>query len=316
MTKIIKLFENGVVENGDRKFTRLVGGFNEKDVIISDLQIAQLLGYGKGARSVRQRISENIKHFEEGLHILDIAKRVPEQDTLKETLISLGYSKQSLTQAKNIYILSKAGFLLYLKFAEGEKAIEIYKDFLEDYFKTKAENESMKESIEITIEQLEEEKAMLYGKSVMAKTEEERLEISRMIERKNEQIIKLEKSKTQKEVIKKLESKIHIGELIENGKSDYDIGKFAKILNIKGLGRNKMFEWLKDEKLLMKDNVPYQQYVKYFSVIPVVNSNGYTNYKTLLKPKGVDYIMKRLIGKGKIVTKSVEDVLNELEGIA
>ena len=167
----LELFTNGkVVTKDGREFTRLVGGFGEGKPVISDKQVSELLGYKKGAREVRDRVAKNLKHFETGLHIEDL-QRVGENDTFIDTLISLGYAKQSITQAKNIYIFSQAGFLLFLKFAEGDKAVEIYKSFIEDYFKTKAENKVMKLTIEEEIEKLKEDKKFLLGAMFMENDE-------------------------------------------------------------------------------------------------------------------------------------------------
>lgn len=308
----IKLFTEGTVEAQERIFTRLVGGFGEDKPTITVKQISDLMGYD--VKVVNQTINRNIEEFtkEEGF-ILDL-KEITESDHNLEILKSIGYSKMSVSKAKNIYILSQAGFLLYLKFAEGNRAIELYKSFMEDYFKTKAENESMKDAIEKTLEQLKEEKAMLLGKTIMSASDSEKIELLQMVENKNNQIIELEKSMSESATIEKLSSKLELADAIENSKSNYDIGKLSKVLNIKGIGRNKMFEWMKDTKLLMKDNSPYQQYMEYFSVIPVITPHGYTTYKTLVKPKGVDFIMKRLIKDGKLISKSVEQVLDELEG--
>lgn len=310
MSKEIKLFTNGVVENKDRKFTRLVGGFGDDSPIMTTKQIAELMGYDN--KIVNKTINRNISSFEVGVDILDIKNSVPEWNSLNEILKNEGYSKQSISNSKNIYLLSKSGFLLYLKFAEGEKAVEIYKDFLEDYFQTRAENEHMKKSIQGVLDDLQQERAILIGKTVIAKNETERLEAIQLLENKNKQIIELEKSLSEEELIKKLESKLHIGEVIENSKSDYDIGTFAKILNIQGMGRNKMFEWLRNEKILMENKIPYQQYMKYFTVIPVTKNN-ITNNKPLIKSHGIDFVVKRLIKSGKVITKSSKDILNELE---
>lgn len=145
----IKLFTDGKIKMNDREFTRVLGGFDNNKPSISDIQISELLGYKNGARQVRQQVERNIQHFEIGLHLLDL-QRVTHSNTLTELLISLGYAKQSITQSKNIYVFSEAGFLLYLKFAEGDKTIELYKDFIEDYFKTKAENIVMEKTLEET----------------------------------------------------------------------------------------------------------------------------------------------------------------------
>lgn len=308
----IKLFQSGMVKSKDREFTRLVGGFNENEVVISDLQVAKFLNHKNGARHVRELINRNLEYFEEGLHIIDLNKGVDQPDTLKETLISSGYSKQSIKQAKNIYILSNSGFLLYLKFAEGDKAVEIYKDFLEDYFQTKAENEHMKTGIQEQIEKWKEKKAMAFGMSIMAKSDDDRLKYLTDVEEADTQILELEKLSSKEEVIKSLQSKIHMSELIENTSDHYDIGNFAKIISINGLGRNNLFKWLREQKILQGDNIPYQKYMNYFKVIPVVNKFGKTNNKPLLKSKGVDFLVKRLIKDGKIVTKTVSQILNEL----
>nr|MDH3075631.1 Rha family transcriptional regulator [Bacillus velezensis] len=80
-----------------------------------------------------------------------------------------------------------------------------------------------------------------------------------------------------------------------------DIGSLAKVLNIKGFGRNKLFTFLKDQKILMaNNNLPYQKYMGrgLFEVKSVPTSKiGYVS-KTYLTAKGADYITD-LISKRK-----------------
>lgn len=128
----LELFTNGkVVTKDGREFTRLVGGFGEGKPVISDKQVAELLGYKKGAREVRDRVAKNLKHFTNGIHIKDLKSEVLQNDTFIDTLISLGYAKQSITQAKNIYIFSLEGFLLFLSIVEVNND---YTSFIQDYF--------------------------------------------------------------------------------------------------------------------------------------------------------------------------------------
>ncbi|MCX2823315.1 phage antirepressor KilAC domain-containing protein [Bacillus sp. H1F1] len=77
------------------------------------------------------------------------------------------------------------------------------------------------------------------------------------------------------------------------------VGTFAKALNIKGLGQNNLFIFLREKKLLMKDNQPYQTYVNrgYFKVIARTTPVG-NKPVTLVTPKGADYIAN-LINKSK-----------------
>jgi prophage antirepressor-like protein len=98
-----------------------------------------------------------------------------------------------------------------------------------------------------------------------------------------------------------------------NTNNCYDIGTYAKILESKELGRTRLFAWLKDKKILMSNNVPYQVYTKYFKVIPVVNQRtGRTDYKTLLKPVGITYIYNKLLKDGKVIEKPLEKVIEDL----
>lgn len=73
------------------------------------------------------------------------------------------------------------------------------------------------------------------------------------------------------------------------------MGDVAKILsaNFKGLGRNLLFEFLRDLEVLKVDNIPYQRYMTQsrFKVVPKV-VNGVTNEVTLVSPKGFDFIEK------------------------
>ena len=76
-----------------------------------------------------------------------------------------------------------------------------------------------------------------------------------------------------------------------------DFGHFAK--NI-GLGRNKMFERLRDMGVLMGDNIPYAEFMNrgYFRVVEGTYRNGEYNkiyQKTLITPKGQVYLQKRLV---------------------
>ena len=104
-----------------------------------------------------------------------------------------------------------------------------------------------------------------------------------------------------------------------NGKDYYDIGTYSKIIQAKDkdtnkvLGRNKLFEWLKENKILMSNNIPFQNMMGYFKVISVENKyNGHVNNKTLITPKGIKYIYKRLLKDNKVIEKDFETIISEL----
>lgn len=77
-----------------------------------------------------------------------------------------------------------------------------------------------------------------------------------------------------------------------------DMAAAAKTLAIKGMGRTKLFKFLRDHKILQKNNQPYQEQVDAgrFRVIESkwTDGNGDThiNLKTVVYQKGLDYIRK------------------------
>lgn len=80
-----------------------------------------------------------------------------------------------------------------------------------------------------------------------------------------------------------------------------NMGKMAKLLkdeNIK-IGRNRLFEWLRDNEILMSDNIPYQRYIDggYFEVKESTYETPYgtkTQQTTLVTGKGQIYITEKL----------------------
>ncbi|MGG7074376.1 phage regulatory protein/antirepressor Ant [Campylobacter sp. 9BO] len=86
---------------------------------------------------------------------------------------------------------------------------------------------------------------------------------------------------TQLERIEELEAqrqadmpKLVFAEAVEASATSALIGDFVKTLCDEGVsvGRNRIFKWLRDEKYLMADNMPYQKWLDagYFEVIPQV----------------------------------------------
>lgn len=79
-----------------------------------------------------------------------------------------------------------------------------------------------------------------------------------------------------------------------------EMSAVAKLLDYDGIGRNKLFKILRDEKILRYNNEPYQEYIDrgYFSVIEqevsVNYDNTIINKKTIVTQKGIDYIRKKL----------------------
>lgn len=81
-----------------------------------------------------------------------------------------------------------------------------------------------------------------------------------------------------------------------------DMKTMAKLLKDSNIdiGRNRLFEFLRIKKILMKDNQPYQQYVDagYFKVNEYTYTNSFgqtkTNRQTFVTGKGQLYITKKV----------------------
>lgn len=307
MNNIIKLVTKDSVNINNREFTRVMGGFNENGIVITTNQIGELLD--KRVIHINESINKNIEHFTSE-YIMDL-KVIDQTDNNLETLKSLGYTNMQIAKAKNIYILSQAGFLLYLKFAEGDKAIELYKNFIEDYFKTKAENIVMEKTLQETLKLLQDEKVFVLGSMFMEQDNAKKMDLFNRSEVLNNKIKDIEITLSKENLMEQLGDTIAIADSFTNSDGLYDIGNFAKILDIKGLGRNNLFKWLKESKILMDSNSPYATYSDYFKIIPVTK-NGFTSIKPLLKSKGISFIVKKLIKEGKIMTKSYKEIIADM----
>ena len=94
--------------------------------------------------------------------------------------------------------------------------------------------------------------------------------------------------------------KVEFFDAVAESKDAIEIASVAKVLNVPGVGRNKLFEFLRNHKILMRNNQPYQKYVDcgYFRIIEqkYERPNGDTciNIKTLVYQKGVKYIQELL----------------------
>ena len=96
-----------------------------------------------------------------------------------------------------------------------------------------------------------------------------------------------------------MQPKAEFFDAVTDSKQAIPIGDVAKILDI-GIGRNKLFEFLRQKSILTSDNRPYQKYIDsgYFRVIEQkyeVNGEVRINIKTLVFQKGIDWIRKQLV---------------------
>lgn len=111
------------------------------------------------------------------------------------------------------------------------------------------------------------------------------------------------KEKIQKE-LESAKPKIDFFNQVADSKDAIDMGSVAKVLN-NGMGRNKIFEFLRSEGILMHNNLPYQQYqdMGWFRVIEQKytkpDSSTHISTKTLVYQKGLQAIQKRILKAGE-----------------
>ena len=102
--------------------------------------------------------------------------------------------------------------------------------------------------------------------------------------------------------IEEMKPKAEFFDAVADSKTAISMNEVAKVLAIKGYGRNNLFEFLREEKILDKFNVPYQRYVDagWFRVIEqkyMKNGEQIITTKTLVYQKGVDGIRKKILGE-------------------
>lgn len=99
---------------------------------------------------------------------------------------------------------------------------------------------------------------------------------------------------------KEMKPKADFYDDVAGSKTAIPMGEVSKVLAVKGYGRNKLFQYLREEGILMKNNVPYQAYIDrgYFRVIEQTynkpDGSVVVNTKTLVYQKGLDFIRKKL----------------------
>ena len=130
----------------------------------------------------------------------------------------------------------------------------------------------------------------------MPETYVEALEQLLTTAKENERLInENETFKAEREI---LLPKAEFFDAVTDSKQAIAIGDVAKVLDM-GIGRNKLFEILRETKVLMPDNRPYQKYIDagYFRVVEQKyqkNGDTYINLKTLVFQKGIDFIRRKL----------------------
>lgn len=270
--------ENKIIKiNGQTKFMGInipivEGGFgeNQKCVLAKDIAIIHEVE----TKYVNKLINSNIKRFNSN----DLINLLSSSEELRN--FAQGNNLIGSNRTKDVFILSERGYtkLVSMMDNSNEKKWEVMDKFIEEYFTMKQiinSDERLKADLLLHIYNGGQE-------GILASKQLTELEV--------------------KEAVAPLELKIEedkplvdFGNQVSKASNSIDMGQFAKVIkdeHIK-LGRNQLFDWMRDNDYLRKNNEPYQQYINQ----NIFETKEYT-YKT---PYGVKTGIKTLVtGKGQI----------------
>lgn len=186
-------------------------------------------------------------------------------------VLSSYYSDQN--RELPMYVMNKDGFTLLVMGYTGETAMKFKEDYIEAFNKME---ETIKNGGFNVPKSFRE--ALLLAAEQQAQIEQQQMRIEEM------------------------KPKEEFFDQVTDSKDALPMDRVAKLLNI-GIGRNRLFAFLREKKVLMPNNTPYQKYVElgWFRCVESKFSkpNGDTciNIKTVVLQKGLDGIRKMFNNK-------------------
>lgn len=173
-----------------------------------------------------------------------------------------------------------------------------------DYLRKKVKElfpESVRNGIEtlLTEKQVTELKDVLAPRTLDLKVQGQNAVTSIDIERMTLQVIQYHQNRVREleAQLTDAQPKIAFFDSVTNSKDAIDMKDAAKVLNI-GIGRNTLFQKLRDLKILMDNNTPYQTFIDrgYFRVIEsrwtTPQGEVKISLKTVVYQRGLDFILK------------------------
>nr|DAP06174.1 MAG TPA: KilAC domain protein [Ackermannviridae sp.] len=113
------------------------------------------------------------------------------------------------------------------------------------------------------------------------------------------------------EYVKPNEQKAIFYDKVADNKKYIDFKTVAKLLEDLGFGRNLLLSLLRDKKVLMRDNQPYQIYVDngYLKTKEIyIDKSNKIAFQPLISQKGLDWLIKKLIEWNYLNKKQVESI--------
>lgn len=236
-----------------------------KDIrVLTTQQIAD--AYGTNTDVISRNFTNNKDRYTEGKHFICLTGNELKEAKANGKIYGLPQN------ANKFYLWTEKGAFLHAKSLNNDIAWDVYDRLVDNYF-NKDQNEIPKD----------------YPTALRAYADA--LERKQELEEKNKFLL------TENE---RMKPKEEFFDAVTDSKDAIDIGQVSKVLNFPGIGRNKLFEILRNNGILKQNNEPYQKYIDcgYFRVIEqkyeARPGEIRINIKTLVFQKGVDYIRKIL----------------------
>lgn len=314
-----KIIIRGTQEIAGMNFHDIEGGFgkDKKAILVKD--IANI--HNKEFKHINEAVNKNRKRFKNDIDIIDL-KSVDLID--RDALNELGFSNSSISNAKNIYLLSERGYSKLLKIMDDDLAWEKYDELVDGYFNMREvinSNEHMKAELLLHIYKGGQSGILASRQLTDIEVEEATKPLIAENNRKDG-LLRIAGDKTS--IIDVWLDKDNI----------YAIDTVSKVLAIKGLGRNNFWKYLRENRIIKTDtyidkkgkNCSGQHHYESFS--SYCNDQQYFIHRTreisfgfktieqniaFFTCKGVQWIIKRLQKDGYIKEKNLEDIVKELE---
>lgn len=272
--ELIKI--NGVKEIKGKEIKILEGGFGEGQKCLFAKQISEI--HSTELKHINELINRNRKRFKDDIDIIDVMG----DENFKVVVDDLGLKGSNRT--KNIYALSERGYSKLIKIMDTDLAWEIHDELMDNYFTMRKiinSDEQLKAQLLLNIYNGGQE-------GILA----------------SKQLTEIEVKQATKPLLDKIEEDrplVNFAEQVSSSADSIDMGKFAKLVKDEKIkiGRNKLFEWMRDNKYLMKDNIPYQSKIDQglFEVVEYTYKTPYgekIGFKTLVTGKGQLYFVEKL----------------------
>lgn len=258
--------------------------------------------HGRPDGTARRNFNQNKQHLIEGVDYFIINQ--------PNEIRTLGITRPQGGVSKTVTLLTESGYLMLVKSFTDDLAWDVQRQLVNTYFRNqgltsteiKVCDESTDKIIDAYLPQADEPTRMLLRATFMAMNN-----LSNQVGVLKTENKALEAENTKKEnIIQENQPKVDFAEGITASKGTISMSQFAKMVSKetgKTIGRNAILLWLRQQKILMRTNEPYQMYKKYFEYIPVLNHWGKGGFATRVTGKGQKWLFERLRKAGVIGEK-------------